>query len=149
MTIRKSEFVALGLMPSCGSKISMVPAMIITFSTVPTPGLSLRGIQRRSTTILTKNVAVPMLVPIMNEMPSARTVQGVTPQSALIITASPKPNRNRPSTSIDNVLPLGRIECISVELHHVVGMSRPIRLLAMSFPCLIPPLGASNGIFSH
>ena len=89
------------------------------------PGFSRSGIQRKSTAMLTRNVAAPMVISNRCAIPSARTVHGATPQCALIITASPSPKRNSPVIRKADVVGSGVIVNVSLELHHVTGTSFP------------------------
>ena len=87
--------------------VSMATAITTALESVPNPGSSRSGIQRRSTKTLTTNVANPTLRPDCTEMPCARTVHGLTPRPAAMNIASPVPKSQRPAKSAAAVDPLG------------------------------------------
>ena len=70
--------------------------MIMAFSIVPIPGFCFKGIHKHKTLILTIKVVIPILYPVLTEMPCARTVQGLTPALAVINKVSPNPNNTKP-----------------------------------------------------
>ena len=67
------------------------------------PGACLIGIHRSNTPRLIKNVRLPMLKPDVLDRPSARTVHGLIPEPAVMISDSPKPNKVNPKHSINTV----------------------------------------------
>ena len=81
----------------------MTAAIIKTFNIVPIPGVCFIGIHRSNTARLIRNVRLPMLKPDVLDRPSARTVQGLIPEPAVIIRDSPKPKRVNPKQSINTV----------------------------------------------
>ena len=72
-------------------------AIIITLDIVPIPIFCFNGNQKINILILTKNVAKPTLIFDLIAIPSANTVQGVTPKEDTINKASPKPNKHNPN----------------------------------------------------
>ena len=70
---------------------------------MPTPGICFKGIQRRSTARLIKNVRLPMLRLVEIDKPSARTVHGLIPAPAVMINDSPRPNKVNPKQRINTV----------------------------------------------
>ena len=70
---------------------------------MPTPGICFKGIQRRSTARLIKNVRLPILKFVEIDKPSARTVHGLIPAPAVMINDSPRPNKINPKQRINTV----------------------------------------------
>jgi hypothetical protein len=66
-------------------------------------------------------VREPILNPVVIESPSAKTVHGLIPIDAVIISDSPKPNKNKPIQSTKTVRGLGEKFNGTSELHLVVG----------------------------
>ena len=104
-----------------GTMMSIVTAIMISLRIVPIPGISLIGIHRNNTPTLTAKVDCPTVIPVIIEIPSAKTVQGVFPISAEINRASPTPNMNSPRIKIDRVENFGFIDIGLSELHQVFG----------------------------
>ena len=74
----------------------MAGPMTIAFEIVPSPGRWRSGIHSSRTTKLVRIVAVPTLIGVCLEMPSAKTVHGELPSSDAIRQASPAPKTARP-----------------------------------------------------
>jgi len=62
-----------------------------------------------------------MLSPLVIERPSAKTVHGLIPAEAVIMSDSPSPNNNKPTHRIERVRGLGEKFNGLSELHRVVG----------------------------
>lgn len=62
-----------------------------------------------------------MLSPLVIERPSAKTVHGLIPTEAVIMSDSPSPNNNKPTHRIESVRGLGEKFNGLSELHRVVG----------------------------
>ena len=78
-----------------------IPIAITTiFASVPKPGFSFNGIQRRRTRQLIRKVAAPMDKEVLIETPCASTDHGPFPSSEIITKLSPKPKRNNPIVRI-------------------------------------------------
>lgn len=99
----------------------MTAAIIKTFSIVPTPGVCLIGIHNTNTARLIRNVRLPMLRPVVFDSPSARTVQGLIPDPAVIINDSPNPNKINPKQRIKTVKGAGEKLNGFSELQLVLG----------------------------
>ena len=96
--------------------------MIIVFSIVPIPGFCFKGIQKHKTLILTIKVVIPILYPVLTDIPWARTVQGLTPELAVINNVSPNPNNIKPRIRKIRVILFGFRFRASTELHESTGM---------------------------
>ena len=81
--------------------------MIIVFNIVPMPGFCFNGNHKHKTLMLTIKVVMPMLNPILTDIPCARTVQGLTPAFAVINNVSPNPNKIKPRTRYNTVMSFG------------------------------------------
>ncbi len=99
----------------------MVNAIIIIFIIVPNPGLSFNGIQKTKTMQLIIKVDRPIPTLTFFVIPSAKTVQGVTPFWETTKILSPKPNKNKPKQRYKNVSNLGKIMFVFCELQDVIG----------------------------
>ena len=74
---------------------------------MPIPGFCLKGIHKHKTLILTRKVVIPILYPVLTDIPCARTVQGLTPALAVINNVSPNPNNIKPRTRYNMVIDFG------------------------------------------
>ena len=72
-------------------------------ATVPKPGFSFNGIQRRSTIALTIKVRSPISESNVFASPCAKTDQGALPRPDWINNESPIPNIKRPKNRIDTL----------------------------------------------
>ena len=69
-----------------------------------------------------------MLSSLVRDRPSAKTVHGLIPIDAVIISDSPNPNRNKPIMRKNNVRGLGEKFNGSSELHCVVGTDLTVKI---------------------
>ena len=99
----------------------MTAATIIAFNIVPIPACCFNGIHSNNTPKLIRKVRVPMLNPVVIERPSARTVHGLIPTDAVMMSDSPNPNKNKPRQRINIVIGLGEKFNGLSELHLVEG----------------------------
>jgi len=106
-------------------------AIISIFIIVPKPGFKLRGNQKIKTITLIKKVERPMPILIFLATPSAKIVQGVTPYCETTKTLSPRPNKNKPTHKIKNVLILGLIRLELEALHETNGTELIKNILAI------------------
>ena len=102
--------------------------MIIVFSIVPIPGFCFKGIHKHRTLILTIKVVIPILYPVLTDMPCARTVQGLTPALAVINNVSPNPNNIKPRIRYIRVILFGFRFRASKELQESVGIFFKVKL---------------------
>ena len=86
---------------------SMTPAIIIMFIIVPMPGFCFKKIQNDKTAKLIRNVEVPMVIPVILVIPSARTDQGEFPVVEISNKPSPKPKIASPKQRKKKVENLG------------------------------------------
>ena len=105
----------------------MTNATITIFKIVPSPGVCLSGYQKISTTELIIKVAVRTLTLMCFPSPSARTVQGLTPEFAASKNASPNPNKLNPTISMNVDRSGGRKVSVFGELQNRVGMDRTFK----------------------
>ena len=70
--------------------------MIIIFIIVPMPGFCFKKIQSDNTPTLTRNVEVPIVIPVILVIPSANTDQGEFPVVETNNNPSPNPKIARP-----------------------------------------------------
>ena len=96
--------------------------MIIAFEIVPIPIFCFNGIHTNKMLILTQKVAKPILISKFLAIPSAKTVQGVTPKFDTISKASPNPNSVNPKNRKNKVLGLGFMLKGLSELHLTLGI---------------------------
>jgi hypothetical protein len=74
-----------------------------------------------------------MLSPVVIDSPSAKTVHGLIPIDAVIISDSPKPNKNKPMHNTRTVRGLGeKFNGIS-ELHLVFGTDRTEKIFIIKY----------------
>ena len=88
----------------------------------PIPIFCFKGIHKIKMLILTKKVDKPILIPKFLAIPSAKTVQGVTPKFDTISKASPNPNNVNPKNKKNKVFGLGFMLNGLSELHFTFGM---------------------------
>ena len=74
-----------------------------------------------------------MLSSVVIESPSAKTVHGLIPTDAVIISDSPKPNKNKPRQSIKTVSGFGEKFNGLSELHFVVGTDLIEKIFTTNF----------------
>ena len=96
--------------------------MIIAFEIVPIPIFCFKGTHKIKMLILTKKVAKPILKSKFLPTPSAKTVQGVTPNFDTTSKASPNPNRDNPKNRKNKVFGLGFMLKGLSELHLTFGI---------------------------
>ena len=97
------------------------------------PGFCFNGIHKHKTLTLTIKVVIPMLYPVLTEIPCARTVQGLTPALAEINNVSPKPNNIKPSTRYIRVMLFGFRFRASKELQESIGTIFTVKIKTSSF----------------
>ena len=89
---------------------------------MPIPGFCFKGIHKHKTLILTIKVVIPILYPVLTDIPWARTVHGLTPALAVINNVSPNPNNSKPSIRKIKVMVFGFRFRASKELHESIGI---------------------------
>ena len=76
----------------------MTKATMMILETEPRPGICFNGHHKMSTAELIPKVTNPTLIPIIKEIPSAKTGKSLTPTYEATIMASHNPKRVNPNT---------------------------------------------------
>ena len=86
----------------------MTKATMMILETEPRPGICFNGHHKMSTAELITKVANPTLIPIIQEIPCAKTGKSLTPTFEATIMASLHPKRVNPNTRLTVVSNGGR-----------------------------------------
>jgi hypothetical protein len=109
----------------------------MAFKIVPIPGTCFKGIQNMRIDTLIRKVVIPIERLDLEEIPWAKTVQGLTPEPLPIIIASPKPNKKRPIISISRVINLGLVFRGNSDLQLTEGTCLIVKILCRNLIYLI------------
>ena len=110
---------------------SMTPAIMIIFIIVPMPGFCFKKIQNDKTAKLIRNVEVPMVIPVILVIPSARTDHGEFPVVEISNKPSPNPKIDSPKQRKKKVENLGlKLRGLS-ELQDLEGMDLMVNISNM------------------
>jgi len=104
---------------------------MIIFIIVPMPGFCFKKIQNDNTATLTRNVEVPMVIPVILVIPSARTDQGEFPVVETNNKPSPNPKIASPKQRKKKVETFGlKLRGLS-ELQDFEGMDLMVKISNM------------------